>query len=389
MSLLAIPFPNFVNGTAADATQVDANNAAIILWANGGIDNTNIGAAGIFASQIKPTTGPQAVFGGALGYTFPNPTPAFALTVAGLNQVTYALAFPNKSSSAVKQTTVFADNTVNARGIVAEVFAVTSNNAGGLLTLDTSGNLGLNGGLLAAVVEATALGTFSAPAGLAAGDVVGQRGISTGALILGGATTSCLIDFGVTTAAQLTIGARVNSTGAIVSGSATAGVVTAGDHWASRGTSTGAIALGGSVASGLLDFGVTHAGTFTLSNSLAFASGSSGGVAQVWVGNDQGSPAGLDLNVPTGSVNGFTFLVNNGAVARIDRFGNIFPGNPSAGVITGPYITTGTGSPNGVVTAANGSIFLRFDGGTASLVLYVNNSGASTSGTTWTAVTVP
>lgn len=37
---------------------------------NGGIDNTNVGAAGFFASQIIPTSPTAATFGGQVGYTF-------------------------------------------------------------------------------------------------------------------------------------------------------------------------------------------------------------------------------------------------------------------------------------------------------------------------------
>lgn len=47
------------------------------------IDHLNIGPAGIYASQIIPTTAAQATFGGSIGYTFnPNATGQSALTLS-------------------------------------------------------------------------------------------------------------------------------------------------------------------------------------------------------------------------------------------------------------------------------------------------------------------
>lgn len=70
--------PNvFVNGSVADATQVNANFSSLVNCGNN-IDNTNIGANGIYASQIKPTSSGQATFGGTQAYTFAN-----GLTVNG------------------------------------------------------------------------------------------------------------------------------------------------------------------------------------------------------------------------------------------------------------------------------------------------------------------
>ena len=66
--------------------------------------------------------------------------------------------------------------------------------------------------------------------------------------------------------------------------------------------------------------------------------------------------------------------------------GGLFPGSTPANTSNG-CVLSGTGSPSGSVTAMNGSLFVRIDGthgGTT--VLYVNSSGASTAGTTWTAI---
>lgn len=67
----ACTIPNtFTAGTAAVASQVNANFTSLQSCGNN-IDHTNIGAAGIYASQIIPDTSAHATFGGAVEYTFP------------------------------------------------------------------------------------------------------------------------------------------------------------------------------------------------------------------------------------------------------------------------------------------------------------------------------
>jgi hypothetical protein len=61
------------------------------------------------------------------------------------------------------------------------------------------------------------------------------------------------------------------------------------------------------------------------------------------------------------------------------------PGTGSAPAVASLY--WGIGVPT--FSAPNGSLYARFDGPAASTTLYVNTSGASTTGTTWSAVTVP
>jgi hypothetical protein len=71
MSTLTIPNAFSPNSTIQSAL-VNADFNAIASWANGNIDNTNVGAAGIYASQIIPTNGAQATFGSTQSYTFSN-----------------------------------------------------------------------------------------------------------------------------------------------------------------------------------------------------------------------------------------------------------------------------------------------------------------------------
>jgi hypothetical protein len=116
--------------------------------------------------------------------------------------------------------------------------------------------------------------------------------------------------------------------------------------WASRSTTTGALQLGGSSSSGQIDFNVTDSGVF-------------------------GFSAGITINN-----SGSLFVTGNMLVSN-----GVFPG---AGSFPGIY--AGSGNPNASVTARNGSLFMRYDGG-ANAHLYINTTGASSSGTTWTAVT--
>lgn len=82
MPTLTYPY-TFVNGTVADATQVDANFNAVGTIING-LDYANIGGAGIYASQIIPTAVGFAQFGGSFGYTFqPNNAGQCPLTLRG------------------------------------------------------------------------------------------------------------------------------------------------------------------------------------------------------------------------------------------------------------------------------------------------------------------
>jgi hypothetical protein len=72
-----------VNATTINAAPFNANFSALQTCGNS-IDNTNIGMAGIYASQIIPTTVGQATFGGSASYTF-----STALTLAAATVLTY------------------------------------------------------------------------------------------------------------------------------------------------------------------------------------------------------------------------------------------------------------------------------------------------------------
>lgn len=116
-------------------------------------------------------------------------------------------------------------------------------------------------------------GSATAPAPTT-GDLQASRSTTTGALLLGGTSSSCVVDYGVTTAATLTIPCAVTITGTftgsglfagpVVAGKATAPSPTSGDLEASRSTTTGQLVLGGTSSSCAEDYGVTTAATMTI-----------------------------------------------------------------------------------------------------------------------------
>lgn len=70
MSTFTVP-NNLVDGTTNDAVPVMGNFNALATAGNA-VDHTNLaGGTGIYASQVIPTNGTQATFGGSTSYTFP------------------------------------------------------------------------------------------------------------------------------------------------------------------------------------------------------------------------------------------------------------------------------------------------------------------------------
>lgn len=121
MSNFTVP-NTFVNGAVADAAQVNANFASIIGSGNN-IDSTNMGAAGIYASSLIPTTALQATFGGVVAYTVP-----VGLTVIGPIRAASDGANPayippvyTASGAATASTIHFAVDSVTAAGSVTTV----------------------------------------------------------------------------------------------------------------------------------------------------------------------------------------------------------------------------------------------------------------------------
>jgi len=102
------------------------------------------------------------------------------------------------------------------------------------------------------------------------------------------------------------------------------------------------------------------------------------------------SYTGPTLTNPTfsGAISGSASWDNPGAVgAGTPSTGKFTTLTATTGLIVGatPTVTSGTGSPEGVVTAPVGSLYLRTDGG-AGTTVYIKETGAGNTG--WTAVTV-
>jgi len=147
---MAIPSQSyvFVTGAVPTATQWNSNFVTFVA-AFSNIDYTNIGAAGIYASQIKPTSASAATFGGSQTYTFPAGI-ALSGSISGITSFTStgALSF-NGGIGGLGGTW-----TTNALQVGLEVsatqtgggFISNAGNSAQLLVWDNSGNLQIHGG---------------------------------------------------------------------------------------------------------------------------------------------------------------------------------------------------------------------------------------------------
>jgi hypothetical protein len=250
----------FATGQTLTATNLNANPANEISCINN-IDHTNLGSAGIYASQVIPATAPQAAFGGSLTYTFPAGISAVGAIVAGSAT---APAF-NPGDLVASQTAsigVLRLGGSSSTGIVD----YGASNAGAI----TLGNpTFVYGSLKAETLSGTAPTTSS-------GDLSGTRSTTTGALVLGGSASSGTLDYGVTAVGVLTSSVPFAATAITAIGAITAGTGTAtspaiapGYLTSTTGTSKGVLDLGSSTGNGTLDYGTSHAGNFTLTTSGA------------------------------------------------------------------------------------------------------------------------
>jgi len=101
---------------------------------------------------------------------------------------------------------------------------------------------------------------------------------------------------------------------------------------------------------------------------------------EAWTDTAQGSEINF-LTTPNGSAsNARAMLLTNGGDVQVSK-GNLVISTAGKGIDMqgGPTITSGTGTPEGIVTAAIGSLFMRSDGG-AGTSLYVKESGTGNTG---------
>jgi hypothetical protein len=281
-----VPVPTkpytFTAATQAQSAQVNADFDALFTWADGGVDNTNVGAAGFFASQILPQTNAQALFASPVGWMMRS-------TALPPNQVVLTVAAPTG------QNTDLADFTVN--GITK--FAI---NAGGIPSWDggtgvcTTDVGSVTNGMLAGGIAQSKLAAF---AGVAVGGALttATTGAFANSVGIGGATPG-----------TFTLDATVNA-------SAADGIRLSGFEPIVRFDSTAAAAAGRNWA---FSNGNTNPGYFELRTSSAKG----------------GDPinAGLDRLVldPTGALK----VASNGAAGTAGTLGYVPPVYTAAGAAT-------------------------------------------------------
>lgn len=146
MANLTIP-NNFSPNTVAFSALVNQNFQQIVNWSTT-IDSTNLaGGSGIYASQVIPTTGPQATFGGSLLYTFP----AAVYSNQSAETPSSFIWNADTSSGAHPYSALYSDTSTIVGGIAGDVllFGNTSTLTGAITTpmiaVDEAGNLGVLG----------------------------------------------------------------------------------------------------------------------------------------------------------------------------------------------------------------------------------------------------
>jgi hypothetical protein len=190
----------FVTGTTIQAAPFNQNFTAVATAVNS-VDNTQVGAAGFFASQIIPTTGGQATFGGSLGFTFPagitlSGTGFFRMGTAG-TAANPALQYGNTLAGSSLTNVGALGQTVG--GVVGTAFEVDAVGINSLLTLDGTGSLGLLGHVRAtSYVLSSAAGDV--PTNIVAGEIGTATSSATGRIRLGGGSNCGAMDFTSTNA---------------------------------------------------------------------------------------------------------------------------------------------------------------------------------------------
>ena len=162
MSVFAntVTIPNtFVNGQFIDANLFNQNFQSIVTFANGNIDATNIGALGLYGSQIKPTSVAEATLGGTVVYTFP----------AGIN-VNGAVLRANSGLTVVGTTNLAATTfsvppTMSGAGIAAATIPNAALVTTPLTALTAGANISITGSApnltIAATIPATGVSSVT------------------------------------------------------------------------------------------------------------------------------------------------------------------------------------------------------------------------------------
>ena len=231
-------FHVWATGETITAALLNGEIASIVTAGNN-IDNNNIGAAGIFASQVIPTNGTQSTFGGTTPYSMP----------PGLNVATNAdgnvpLTITGNSSS---QSADYLDITK------------VGSAAGGIFNVGLSGNVTQAG----ATILATPGGTLTTQVGITNDNNGGTVGMALN--VPGSSTNGFQLNVAGTTRGKLSSAGVLSAAPTPVGGSATLGPVA--PVYTATGTATGATlhACQGSI---LINAGASV--TVTLTNNAVF-----------------------------------------------------------------------------------------------------------------------
>lgn len=245
--------------------------------------------------------------------------------------------------------------------------------------VDTTGAISLDA---AAASNFTATGAFDVTVSSTAGSVV----VSGGEAVADAVQLTAGNAAGGVTVATGTGGLTVNSTnGVIALNSGTAAINVGTDavaHTVTIGNVSGATAVAINSGTGHITLTSTGTGDIIINSDdtlLLDADGvlelnSSAGA--ISIGNDADAQG---INVGTAGVR--TILMGNASAGTTFKLNS--PANVGISLQNDLRIITGAGSPNGVVTAPAGSLWLRTDPAGATSRLYINTD----SGTTWTNVT--
>lgn len=300
------------------------------------VDNTQIGTAGIFASQIKPTNGTQATFGGSQTYTFP-----VNLSVTG---GTTTNGFVNNGAGTITGQAIV--GSVNSSGDI--VWGGVS--TGGTLAA-ASGNINHTGNL-----------TTGGNASIAGNESVTGTQTVTGATNLNGGLSTTTIGAGtsITNNGPLNNGGTINANNTGTSLAAAGSVTIAGNT-----TMTGSLTAN----NGLVTTALTNSGALNNTGTInANASGTSLTTAgSVSVGGGT-TTNGFVNNAPS-TLNGNVTVTGNTATS-----GNITAGgnaNITGSATVGSLLSSGNINASGLVTSAS------LTGGAATLTPTFTSDGTS------------
>ncbi len=384
------------------------SSAGVISIGNDAVSqNINVGTAGTRAIAIGNSTATTSVsLNGGTGSSVNVGTNAIAHTVTIGNIIGATAVAVNTGTGG------FALNTTSTGTIVL--------NSTDLMTLDSVGVLELNSsaGVISigndAVAQNINIGTGAAARVITIGNVSSTTGIvlnsGTGNIALNTTTTGDVIVNSADTVLIDSAGVlELNSSaGAISIGNdAVAQAINIGTGAAARTISIGTgaavvetIAIGGTGANVITIANTQTGGSLAIGAAMTTGTISIGGTGLQTGTITLGGGTGAQIvNVATGGTGVKTVHIADSAVANIVTLGSTTGAaattiQAGTGLITmagkvalnsssGPQVLAGAGDPGGVVTAPQGSLWLRTDGSSTSTRAYINTNA----GTAWTAVT--